>query len=95
MGVGTMLSKEVLEHERIPPPRRDGSRFSKIQHTSRSNVLIDAHGDDPEFGYGLLTVELERAGHLAGERRIWRLCFQQRLRSTTVRKGSARRRQDA
>lgn len=31
--------------------------------------------------------ELERAGHDVGERRVWRLCSQQRLWSTTVRKG--------
>lgn len=51
------------------------------------NALIDAHGDDPEFGYRFLADELERAGHDVGERRVWRLCSQQRLWSTTVRKG--------
>ena len=52
-----------------------------------TNELIDAHGDDPEFGYRFLTDELERAGHSVGERRVWRLCRQQRIWSTTVRKG--------
>ena len=52
-----------------------------------TNDLIDAHGDDPEFGYRFLTDELERAGHVVGERRVWRLCRQQRIWSTTVRKG--------
>ena len=51
------------------------------------NALIDAHADDPAFGYRLLADELERAGIPAGERRVWRLCSQQRLFSTTVRKG--------
>ena len=51
------------------------------------NALIDAHGDDPAFGYRFLTDELERAGIEVGERRVWRLCSQQRLWSTTVRKG--------
>lgn len=58
-----------------------------------TNELIDAHSDDPEFGYRFLTDELERAGHQVGERRVWRLCRQQRLWSTTVRKdrhGSAK-----
>ena len=50
------------------------------------NALIDAHGDDPEFGYRLLADELDRAGHVVGERRVWRLCSQQKLWSTTVRK---------
>jgi putative transposase len=52
-----------------------------------TNELIDAHGEDPEFGYRFLTDELERAGHQVGERRVWRLCRDQRLWSTTVRKG--------
>ena len=52
-----------------------------------TNALLDAHGDDPEFGYRLLADELERAGLTAGERRVWRLCSQQKLWSATVRKG--------
>ena len=51
------------------------------------NALVDAHGDDPAFGYRFLADELERAGISIGERRAWRLCSQQRLWSTTVRKG--------
>jgi putative transposase len=51
------------------------------------NALIDAHGDDPEFGYRFLADELERLGHVVGERRVWRLCSQQKLWSATVRKG--------
>ncbi len=52
-----------------------------------TNALVDAHGDDPAFGYRFLADELDRAGHVAGERRVWRLCSQQKLWSTTVRKG--------
>jgi transposase InsO family protein len=52
-----------------------------------TNALVDAHRDDPAFGYRFLADELDRAGHVAGERRVWRLCSQQKLWSTTVRKG--------
>ena len=52
-----------------------------------TNALIDAHHDDPAFGYRFLSDELVRAGITVGERRVWRLCSQQRLWSTTVRKG--------
>ena len=52
-----------------------------------TNVLVDLHGDDPEFGYRFLADELEAAGHAVGERRVWRLCRDQRLWSTTTRKG--------
>jgi transposase InsO family protein len=59
----------------------------ELEDAYLTNALIDAHGDDPEFGYRFLADELERAGLSAGERRVWRLCSQQRLWSTTVRKG--------
>jgi putative transposase len=51
------------------------------------NALFDAHGDDPEFGYRFLVDELHAAGHASGERRAWRLCSQQKLWSTTTKKG--------
>jgi len=52
-----------------------------------TNALIDAHEDDPEFGYRFLADEVEPAGHQVGERRVWWLRSQQKLWSTTVRKG--------
>ena len=52
-----------------------------------TNALLDAHGDDPAFGYRFLADELEQAGIEVGERRVWRLCSQQKIWSTTVRKG--------
>jgi transposase InsO family protein len=54
-----------------------------------TNALVDLHGDDPEFGYRFLTDELHKTGHHVGERRVWRLCSQQRLWSVTVKKGRA------
>ena len=58
-----------------------------VEDAYLTNALIDAHGDDPEFGYRFLADEVAGAGLIAGERRIWRLCSQQKLWSTTVRKG--------
>jgi len=52
-----------------------------------TNALVDAHGEDPEFGYRFLADELEIAGYRLGERRVWRLCRDQRLWSTTTKKG--------
>ena len=51
------------------------------------NAIHDVHVDDPEFGYRFITDELERAGHVASERRIWRLCNEHRIWSTTTKKG--------
>jgi putative transposase len=59
----------------------------ELEDAYLTNALVDAYDDDPEFGYRLLADELERAGHVVGERRVWRLCSQQRLWSCTVRKG--------
>ena len=59
-----------------------------------TNALVDLHRDDPEFGYRFLTDELQAAGHELGERRVWRLCRDQKLWSTTTktgRKGSGKK----
>lgn len=53
-----------------------------------TNQLVDLHTEDPEFGYRFLADELEAAtGESVNERRVWRLCRDQQLWSTTVRKG--------
>ena len=51
------------------------------------NAIRDVHEDDPEFGYRFISDELERAGHNVGERRVWRLCSEHRIWSTTTKKG--------
>ncbi len=50
------------------------------------NAALDLHGDDPEFGYRLLTDELHPSGFEANENRVWRLCSQQRIFSVHSRK---------
>ena len=52
-----------------------------------TNAIVDAHADDPEFGYRFIADELEAAGHDVGERRVWRLCRDQRVWSATTKKG--------
>lgn len=57
-----------------------------------TNAAIDAHRDDPEFGYRLVADELREAGHQVGDRRVWRLCSEQGVYSTHSRKrGKAKR----
>ena len=51
------------------------------------NAIRDVHGDDPEFGYRFIADELERAGQVTNERRVWRLCRENRVWSTTTKKG--------
>jgi putative transposase len=57
-----------------------------------TNALVDAHADDPPFGYRFLADELERQGQAVSERRVWRLCSDQGLFSSFTRQGRAGKR---
>ena len=46
----------------------------EVRQAYLSNVLFDAHGDDPEYGHRLLADEAARAGHQACDRTVWRRC---------------------
>lgn len=50
------------------------------------NAAYGIHADDPEFGHRFIADELQVAGYRASERRVWRLCSQQRLFSQTAKK---------
>ena len=50
------------------------------------NAALDAHEEDPAFGYRFIADELAAQGHTAGERRVWRLCSQQRIWSVFAKK---------
>jgi putative transposase len=52
-----------------------------------TNAIIDAHRDDPTFGYRFIADEVHDAGYQASETRVHRLCREQRLWSTTTKKG--------
>jgi putative transposase len=52
-----------------------------------TNAIVDVHTEDPEFGFRFIADELRAAGHQVGERRVWRLCSQHRVFSSTTRKG--------
>lgn len=51
-----------------------------------TNAAIDAHRDDPTFGYRFIADDLHAAGHRVSERRVWRLCSQQQLWSLHAKK---------
>jgi putative transposase len=52
-----------------------------------TNAIVDVHADDPEFGYRFIADELAAAGHAVNERRVWRLCRDHEVWSTTTKKG--------
>ena len=51
-----------------------------------TNGAIDAHRGDPTFGYRFIADGLRAAGRRVSERRVWRLCSQQRLWSLHAKK---------
>ena len=55
------------------------------------NAAYDIHHDDPAFGYRFISDELADAGIKASERRVWRLCSQQRIWSIFAKKRGLRR----
>lgn len=55
------------------------------------NAALDIHHDDPAFGYRFISDELGDAGIKASERRVWRLCSQQRIWSIFAKKRGLRR----
>ena len=57
-----------------------------------TNALVDAHRNDPAFGYPFLADELAGQGHLVSERGIWRLCSQAALWSSFVKKSRSSKR---
>jgi len=51
-----------------------------------TNAALDAHRDDPNFGYRFIADELVQRGHRVSERRVWRLCSEQQLWSNFAKK---------
>jgi transposase InsO family protein len=80
-GVLGFSTQAFYKWRRSPVSERD------VDDAHLLNAIVDLHAEDPEFGYRFLADELHKAGHAVGERRVWRLCSQERLWSTTTRKG--------
>jgi transposase InsO family protein len=47
---------------------------AEVTEAYRANALVDAHRDDPEFGYRFLTDEARAAGQAMADRTAWRIC---------------------
>ena len=51
-----------------------------------TNAALKAHLEDPGFGYRFLLDELQSQGHKVSARRVWRLCSEQRIWASFVKK---------
>jgi transposase InsO family protein len=80
-GVLGFSTQAFYKWKRRPCSRRDWADAHTI------NAIVDVHEGDPEFGYRFIADELEQLGQPSCERRVWRLCRQQKIWSTTTRKG--------
>lgn len=79
-GVLGFTTQAFNKWRRNPVSQRDWNDAHLI------NTALDIHADDPGFGYRFIADELAAAGVTVGERRVWRICSQQRLWSSFAKK---------
>ena len=70
------VSLRVLKLSRQPYYRWRHQQVTTAELTEayRANALLDAHRDDPEFGYRFLVSEAAESGEVMCERTAWRIC---------------------
>ena len=75
-GVPVAVTCRVLKLARQPYYRwlRHPVTDAEITEAYRADALLDAHRDDPEFGYRLLADEARQAGEPMAWRTAWRIC---------------------
>ena len=75
-GIPVAVSLRVLKLSRQPYYRWRNQQVteSELLEAYRANALLDAHLDDPEFGYRFLVGEAAEAGEEMCERTAWRIC---------------------
>ena len=75
-GVPVAVTCRVLKLARQPYYRWLAAPVTsrELQQAHLANTLFDAHLDDPEFGHRLLAGEAARAGMVACDRTVWRIC---------------------
>ncbi|RAD59148.1 IS3 family transposase, partial [Burkholderia multivorans] len=70
------MSLRVLKLSRQPYYRWRNQQITNAELTEayRANALLDAHRNDPEYGYRFLLGEAAEAGEEMCERTAWRIC---------------------
>lgn len=94
-GIPVALTCRVLGLSRAPYYRWLAAPIGvrEEQQAYRANALVDAHRDDPEFGYRFLADEARAAGQPMAARTAWALCSANRWWSVfgKPRRGTAKR----
>lgn len=75
-GIPVAVTCRVLKIARQPYYRWLAAPVTNAERAEAhlANALLDAHRDDPEFGYRYLADEARDAGHHACDRTMWRVC---------------------
>lgn len=75
-GVPVAVACRMLKLARAPYYRWRANPVTacEVDEAYLANVLFDAHRNDPEFGYRLLADEAAQAGLRSCDRRVWRIC---------------------
>ena len=83
-GIPVTVTCRVLKIARQPYYRwlREPVTEAEWDEAHLVNALVDAHKDDPEFGYRFLADEAADAGFIASRRTIWKRCHENALWSS-------------
>lgn len=75
-GIPVTVTCRVLKIARQPYYRWLAQRVTDAEwdEAHLANAVLDAHRDDPEFGYRFLADEVRQAGHSVCDRTVWRIC---------------------
>ncbi|MGH8920445.1 MAG: IS3 family transposase [Actinomycetes bacterium] len=75
-GIPVTVTCRVLKISRQPYYRWLANPITDIEwrEAHLADAILDAHLDDPEFGYRFLADEARRAGHSVCDRTVWRIC---------------------
>ncbi len=75
-GIPVTVTCRVLRIARQPYYRWLANTVTdaELDEAHLANAVLDAHRDDPEFGYRFLADEVRLAGHTVCDRTVWRIC---------------------
>ena len=85
-GIAVVVTCRVLDLARQPYYRwlKEPVGERELDSAHVANAVLDAHRDDPEFGYRFLADELRKGGVAVADATVWRHCNANGWQSTIV-----------